>query len=94
MYGCRFEPRGLLALLVAGSGQARAARPPDRNHCKSHVRLVDRGRPCLDTSPGAARPRTEVPEYMQKYRGREPELVESICSKYRVAVPPGWYKLD
>jgi len=36
----------------------------------------------------------KVPEYMQKYRGREPELVESICSKYRVAVPPGWYKLD
>ncbi|CAE7718333.1 unnamed protein product [Symbiodinium pilosum] len=33
-----------------------------------------------------------VPEFMEKYQGKEPELVESVCGKYRVAAPPGWCK--
>ncbi|CAJ1346400.1 unnamed protein product [Effrenium voratum] len=34
----------------------------------------------------------KVPEFMEKYADRESELVESVCRKYRVAPPPGWYK--
>ena len=34
----------------------------------------------------------KVPEFMEKHKGTESVLVESVCRKYRVSPPSGWYK--
>eukprot|EP00930_Biecheleria_cincta_P040461 TRINITY_DN27721_c0_g2_i1.p1 TRINITY_DN27721_c0_g2~~TRINITY_DN27721_c0_g2_i1.p1 ORF type:complete len:535 (-),score=76.68 TRINITY_DN27721_c0_g2_i1:47-1651(-) len=35
----------------------------------------------------------QVPDLLAKYRGKEPELVRSLCRRYQVGTPKSWYRV-